>query len=164
MSMLGNVIKYARDEMPAEFADLEWTVRPADQVNVVAEIMRRINYNPDPKDLYDARARWSGMFSKPIADPKQARRAYRNFANDMNEDMVKSFQTALERRHAGLPAQTWTAGASPELPPAKSLADVPLTVEESFSSAPDAEDQTLDAVVDRLLSEAGPTSKEWGSW
>jgi hypothetical protein len=102
--MLLNVINYARNEMPDAFADIKLGARGT-EVAALGEIMRRMSYVPDPRNLMDAMAKWSGRF--PITDPKEAARQYRAMAADMNEPMIDALMAALERRAAGLPQIDW---------------------------------------------------------
>jgi hypothetical protein len=183
--MLLNAINYARNEMPDAFADIKLGARGT-EVAALGEIMRRMSYVPDPRNLMDAMAKWRGRF--PITDPKEAARQYRAMAADMNEPMVTALQTALERRVAGLSQVDWKKefkwvpngfddGGRWETTDAWSAreereAGVLHTQEEQREAmrsrqAVDelaASDEPMEAIVGRLLETAPLTDERWGGW
>lgn len=105
-------MEYAREHLPGISADIEFdtskSLRSRQSVmDAVAELMRRINYVPDAASLSENRGHWrSALDGDHMRDPKRAVQAYKRFAADMNDDMVKSLRHELECRVAqekGLP-------------------------------------------------------------
>lgn len=164
MSSFREVMEYAREHLPAISADIDYSTSPgrlarASAVNAAAELMRRINYVPNPASLGDNRGRWHGMLScDSMCDPKQAARTYRNFANDMNGDMVNDLLYSLQCRAEGRPMPT---------PPWRRGVDSDAHVEQpnpAERASPRREDQELEAVVGRLLESAPLDDETWGAW
>jgi hypothetical protein len=166
MSILKNVIDYARTAMPAEFGDIEVKGRNG-EVSAVAEIMRRINYNPDPRDLAESRARWLGKFSEPITEPKQARTRYLNFASDMNGTMMDSLTGALKRRAAGFPPVDWSTALQTAYDP-DTFENVTVETDEFRAQQEGVRaaevNQSIEGVVDRLLEATPLDDERWGRW
>lgn len=182
MSMLLSVINYARNEMPDAFGDITLGERGT-EIKALAEIMRRINYNPDPRDLQgEGRLpSYQSTFVEPITDPKAAARAYRNFAQDMNEPTVNSLRKALERRAAGLPPVDWKKELvwrrdEQYTDEGRLVPNAAFENRENMerfhaeraaqvtASAALASSQAIEAVVDRLLEETPLDDARWGGW
>jgi hypothetical protein len=175
MSILKSIVDYAATAMPAEFGDLITVVgfgNNSGGIAAVGEIMRRINYNPDPRHLVETRARWRGVFSTPIADPKQAKTRYLNFANQMNADMADALMAALKRRAAGLPPIDWSTALATVYDP-DTFENVTVETDEfkleqeRERAAAEAEvltDQAMAGLIDRLLEATPIDDERWGRW
>jgi len=167
MSMLKGVIDYARAAMSAEFGDIEVQSRST-ETTAIAEIMRRINYNPNPRDLVGSRGRWRGVFVPPIANPKSAKRQYSQLADDMNQQMVDSLMAALKRRAAGFPPMDWSIiiewKYDHESDTHVAIGTDKLKAQLDIERAAVAHDQTIEGVVDRLLETAPLDDARWGGW
>jgi hypothetical protein len=186
MSLLFNVVEYARTTMPDAFGDIPSPVSRAAEVEALAEVMRRMSYVPDPRNLMDTMAKWRGLF--PITDQKAAKRQYKAMAGDMNEPMIDALQAALERRAAGLPQVDWKKefrwvpnvlddGGRWETTDAwdgreEREAGILRAQEEqreamrSRQAADElaASDEPMEAIVGRLLETAPLTDERWGGW
>jgi hypothetical protein len=186
MSMLINVVEYARSTMPDAFGDIPSPVSRAAQVEALAEVMRRMSYVPDPRNLMDTMARWCGLF--PIADQKTAKRQYKAMAADMNEPMIDALQAALERRAAGLSQVDWkkefkcvsngfddggrwetTAAWEAREEREAGILHAQKEQREAMRSrqaadALAASDEPMEAIVGRLLETAPLTDERWGGW
>ncbi|MEX3694228.1 hypothetical protein AB3X91_37760 [Paraburkholderia sp. BR14263] len=103
-------------------------------LDAVAEVMRRINY-PIKSALPGCMfVRTSG----DLKDPKEARKLYRNVAAGLKEDRLKQL------RHPTRCPQ-----------PAKK----PVVAQR-----PAEPDQTLDALIGKLLERSPPDQEEWAVW
>jgi hypothetical protein len=188
MSMLLKVVQYARTEMPDAFGDIPIPVSRAAAAAALGEVMRRMSYVPDPRNLMDAMAKWNGRF--PITNPAEAKKQYRAMAADMNEPMIDALQAALERRAAGLPQidwkreLKWVGSTYGDLDDGKWVhtdawddreekeAGMLRAAEEQREAilarqAADelaASDEPMTAIVGRLLETAPLLDERWGDW
>jgi hypothetical protein len=167
MSSFHDVMEYAREHLPGIAGDIEFDSSAslrnrASVVNAAAELMRRINYVPAPASLGENRKHWHPRLTGTgMANPKQAARAYKDFANDMNDDMVNDLLHNLECRVAN------AAGVPPPAPPVRRGMD-----DDGWAPPPSGVpaqkkpvvDEALDAVVNRLLEAAPLDDEKWGAW
>jgi hypothetical protein len=174
------VKQFATNKLPGLCIGIE---APNNDVNWVAELLRRINYCPNAADLGDTHSGWSYTLKTPIKDPKLAAVTYKRFVNAMSGDMLdKVLQHLQGRVKAGsgvAPAMVaYVAPSPPEPEPEGEIdPDEPLvaTLDDAMQIngvAPGSgrllrtrvEDESVDAVVDRLLAVAPVDNPQWGAW
>jgi hypothetical protein len=156
-SAFKSLMEYAKREHPDLAGDIECEGKGG-AINGVAELMRRINYQPrrTPRIMQWWRA---------ATDPKEALRSYKVVANDMNMDELDSIRHELECRAAAAkgiaapPPPVFTSEEEPE----RLVPLLPLAAEPA-AEAIERPDQALDAVIDRLFEEAPLEDEAWGAW
>lgn len=189
MTTFSQVKDYALTNLPGLCIGITAEGSHTGTINWVAELLRRINYCPASIDLGDTHHGWHFRLVKPIKDPKAALRTYKQFVNTLNGDMLDKVLQHLQHRVASgsgaAPAMVAyvapeadqaldDSGIDPDAPLVATLEDAmqisgvrgverirKAMGEKVVKTVPD---ESIDAVVDRLLAVAALDDEQWGAW